>query len=173
MDKFPLLWEGHPWGELAVERGPLYTVFDVRCPLPGQGLWCAWAVGEDGELRLGVLEEAQGPSALRRRFSQQMTRPIGPLLRGEVRPSLRSASAWEPSPQPGALFHAPWLRQRLQNARGALTRCQGGRRLLALPYRREDPFPLTTLFCFAHIRSIEGRTYAVFAFDGADRPVFP
>ena len=53
LDKFPLLWEGDSIGELAVERESLYTWFDVRCRLPGEGLWCAWAVGEGGSLRLG------------------------------------------------------------------------------------------------------------------------
>ena len=173
MDKFPLLWEGRPWGELSVDREPLYTTFDVRCALPGEGLWCAWAVGEGGELRLGVLEPPAGRSALRRKFSHPLTAPLGRLLRGEVRPSARSVPSWTPAPQPGALFQAPWLRQRLRNAQGALTRTQDGLRSLALPYRRDGPFPLTTLFCFACLRSIGEREYVVFTFDGQDRPVFP
>ena len=28
------------------------------------------------------------------------------------------------------------------------------------------------LFCFAHIRRIHGRSYAIFAFNGEERPVF-
>ena len=51
MDKFPLLWSGRPAGELATEKEPLYTWFTARCHLPEEGLWCAWAVGEQGELR--------------------------------------------------------------------------------------------------------------------------
>ena len=42
MDKFPLLLEGSPAGELIAEPEGLYTWFSARCPLP-DGLWCAWA----------------------------------------------------------------------------------------------------------------------------------
>ena len=47
-----------------------------------------------------------------------------------------------------------------------------GRRELAVPYDVGRPFPLTALFCFAHIRRIHGRSYAIFAFNGEERPVF-
>ena len=56
-DKFPLLLDGRAEGELTVEREALYTWFNARCRLPEEGgLWCAWAVGQAGSLRLGVLE---------------------------------------------------------------------------------------------------------------------
>ena len=87
MDKFPLLLEGRPVGELITEREALYTWFDIRCRLPEKGLWQAWAVGDQGELRLGVPEPAEGRTALRRRFSRRMTEPLGRLLRGELRPA--------------------------------------------------------------------------------------
>ena len=38
VDKFPLLMDGRPAGELTVEREALYTWFDARCRLPGEGL---------------------------------------------------------------------------------------------------------------------------------------
>ena len=88
MDKFPLLWMGKSVGELACERESLYTRFAARCRLPGEGLWCAWAVGERGELRLGVLEPEGAEASICRRFSGRMTQPLGPLLRG------RSARLW-------------------------------------------------------------------------------
>ena len=84
MDKFPLLWEGKALGELTVEREALYTWFTARCRLPREGIWCAWAVGDKGELRLGVVEPQNG---IRRRFSKQMTEPLGTLRRGELRPA--------------------------------------------------------------------------------------
>ena len=66
MDKFPLMLEGKPAGELMTEREGLYTWFSARCPLPEAGLWCAWAVGDRGELRLGVLEpEGSGQISIR------------------------------------------------------------------------------------------------------------
>lgn len=172
MDKFPLMLEGKPAGELVTEREGLYTWFSARCPLP-PGLWCAWAVGDRGELRLGVLEPEGKQGTIRRRFSGQLTAPLGRLLRGEVRPAgAKQPEVWEPAPTPAELFQAPWLRQRLKNAQGARTRRAGEVRYLALPYGKGKPFPLTTLFCFARLRSIGGDAYVVYAFDGQDRPVF-
>lgn len=173
MDKFPLLMEGRAAGELTAEREGLYTWFSARCPLPGEGLWSAWAVGDRGELRLGVLEPEGKQGSIRRRFSGRLTAPLGRLLRGEVRPAgAGQPETWEPAPAPDRLFRAPWLRQRLKGAQGALLRRAGETRYLALPYDPAKPFPLTTLFCFACLRTVAGAAYVVFAFDGQDRPVF-
>lgn len=172
MDKYPLLMDGRPTGELVTEREGLYTWFSARCPLP-EGLWCAWAVGERGELRLGVLEPEGRQGGIRRRFSGPLTAPLGRLLRGEVRPAgVKEPEGWEPAPDPAGLFRAPWLRQRLKGAQGALLRRAGEVRYLALPYDKRKPFPLTTLFCFARLQKIGAAGYVVYAFDGQDRPVF-
>lgn len=174
MDKFPLLWEGRPAGELTTERETLYTWFTARCRLPEEGLWCAWAVGDLGELRLGVLEPEGEQAAIRRRFSDRMTAPLGKLLRGELRSArIREAREdWGPVQEPERLFRAPWLRQRLRGARGVLTRREGGCRYVALPYDKEKCFPLTTLFCFARIQRIGGNEYVIYAFDAQEAPVF-
>lgn len=173
MDKFPLLWNGKAAGELTVEREQLYTWFDARCRLPEEGLWCAWAVGGGGELRLGVLEPAGGQAAIRRRFSRRMTEPLGRLLRGEVRPAAgENQGAWETVSDPESLFRSSWLRKRLKGIEGARLRQGEGRRYIALPYDKEKAFPLTTLFCFASVRHIEGQAYAVFAFDAEETPIF-
>lgn len=173
-DKFPLLRDGRPAGELTVERETLYTWFDARCRLPGEGLWCAWAVGETGTLRLGVLEPVGDSALIRRRFSQRLTEPLGRLVRGEVRPAAEEdRGEWRAAPEPEALFSAPWLCKRLRGMGGALVRTVEGGKYLALPYDSGKSFPLPTLFCFACIRSINGRRYAVYAFDGEERPVFP
>lgn len=174
MDKFPLLWDGKPLGELTTEPETLYTWFTARCHMPGDGLWCAWAVGDLGELRLGVLEPEGRQAVIRRRFSRRMTAPLGRLLRGELRPA-RGQSVqpiWEQAPEPDRLFRAAWLRRRLRGARGVLTRTGDGCRYVALPYDKGKHFPLTTLFCFARIQNIDGGTYVVYAFDAQESPVF-
>ena len=173
MDKFPLLWAGEPAGELTVEQEALYTWFTARCRLPEEGLWCAWAVGDRGELRLGVLEPEGSGGTIRRRFSGRLTAPLGRLLRGEVRPAgAKEPEVWEPAPAPEQLFRAPWLRQRLSGVQGARVRRAGETRYLALPYDRAKPFPLTTLFCFARLRNLGEGAYVVYAFDKQDRPIF-
>ena len=170
MDKFPLLWEGKAIGELSAEQETLYTRFTVRCRLPGEGIWCAWAVGDRGELRLGVVEPQNG---IRRRFSHQMTAPLGKLLRGELRPAGdRTEENWTATPEPDRLFRTPWLRRQLRDVRGALTRTAEAGRFLALPYDEKRPFPLTPLFCLAQPRNIGGKRYLVYAFDGKEWPVF-
>ena len=170
MDKFPLLWEGNAIGELSAEQETLYTWFTVRCRLPGEDIWCAWAVGDRGELRLGVVEPQNG---IRRRFSHQMTAPLGKLLRGELRPAGdRTEENWTAAPEPDRLFRTPWLRRQLRDVRGALTRTAEAGRFLALPYDEKRPFPLTPLFCLAQPRNIGGKRYLVYAFDGKEWPVF-
>ena len=173
MDKFPLLLDGIPSGELTAEREALYTWFTARCTLPDEQLWFGWLVVSQGELRLGILEPEGKRGTIRRRFSDRMTLPLGRLLRGEVRPAgARETEHWEPLPAPDQMFRTPWLRQRLKGAQGALTRKAGGFRYLALPYSKEKPFPLTTLFCFAHIRPIGDAMYVVYGFDSRENPIF-
>jgi hypothetical protein len=130
-------------------------------------------VGDRGELRLGVLEPEGDQAAIRRRFSHQLTAPLGRLLRGEVRSADRCGEEiWEAAPQAGQLFRTPWLRQQLRGASGALTRTEAGRRYLAMPYDKGKPFPLTPMFCFAEPRQIHGARYVVFCLDQNDWPRF-
>lgn len=172
MDKFPMMRKGRPSGELTVEPEGLYARFTARCPLP-EGLWCAWAVGDRGELRLGVLEPEGGQGVIRRRFSRRFTAPLGRILRGEVRPAgEREPEHWEPVPAPEELFRASWLRRRLKGIPGVLTRTEGEFRYLALPYDKGKPFPLPTLFCFAQFREIGEGAYVVYRFDRGEKPAF-
>lgn len=85
MDKYPVFREEQTVGELTVTPEALYTAFSVSCR-EREGLWCAWAVGETGNLRIGVLEPENGCLQIRRRFSKRLTDPLGPILRGELRP---------------------------------------------------------------------------------------
>ena len=172
MDKFSLCWRGTAIGEMTTEREALYTRFSVRCRPPERGIWCAWAVGTQGELRLGVVEPCGSCAEICRRFSDRMTAPLGQILRGE----LRSAEAcgetvWESWNEHAARM--PWLRQQLQEYAGILFRAAAGQWMVAIPYAPEKTFPLQPLFCFARICTIRGRTYAVFAFDEKEQPVFP
>lgn len=172
MDKFPLYLGEKSAGELTVEPEALYTWFTARCRLPDQGLWCAWAVGDAGELRLGVLEPSGEEGMIRRRFSRQMTAPLGTLVRGEVRPAASAVGGdWEELRQPEEVFHALWLRRCLQGQKCLLRRA-GDLRLVALPWDPGKPFALAPVFCFAALRRVQGRESAVVAFDREEKPVF-
>lgn len=174
MDKFPLLWEGKAIGELTVEQEALYTWFEAVCRLPEGGLWCAWIVGDRGELRLGVLEPSAGRSWIRRKFSRRMSEPIGTPVRGEVRPASAVAESgdWETVASPELLFRTPWLRQQLRGTVGVLARRRGAGRTLALPYEPGRPFPLPSLFCLARVERIGERYYVLYTFDRDESPVF-
>lgn len=173
MDKFPLLWNGSEVGEMHVEQQALHTCFSVSCRLREEQLLCVWAVGEQGEFRLGILVPADGRLTLCRRFSGQLTAPVGKLLHGEVRAAGDGgAKQWQGIAHPEGLFQMPWLRRKLRGAEGVLFTKEQRGCCLAIPYDPLRPFPLTPLFCFARICRIRERWYAIYCFDGCERPVF-
>lgn len=172
MDKFPMRWKKQTAGELTVEKDRLYTWFTVRASLPEEGLWCAWAIGSEGELRLGVLEPAGDCVTIRRRFSERLVSPLGRLLGGEIRPVSGKQETWESVAEPDRLFRTPWLRKQLHRRKGILTRQSGARRLVAIPYDKDNPFPLAAMFCFAALEVIEEKKYLIFAFDDKECVVF-
>lgn len=174
MDKYPLTYAGKTVGELNCEREGLYTWFSVSCHPPEDGVWCAWAIGECGELRLGVLEPTGRQFGICRRFSGHQTEPLGQLCRGEIRlQSQVCETEWELLNQPEQRFHSPWLCTQIRNSPGVMTRREGERQLLAFPWDKKRPFPLVELFCFAREMCVCQKKCLVFAFDREERPVFP
>lgn len=168
MESIPLLWAGERVGEISGEPEGLYTRLRVRCRRSKPGLWYAWLVGGQGELRLGVLEPVSGGLSIRRRLSRRELEPLGTLVRGEVRGA--SAVTWEPLVRPQ--FKTPYLREQLQGKPGLLTKAADQNcRWIAVPYEERSPFPLPAMFCLAHLLRIGGRRYAVFAFDQQEFPV--
>ena len=169
MDKYPVFREEQAVGELTVAPEALYTAFSVSCR-GREGLWCAWAVGERESLRIGVLEPENGCLQIRRRFSKQLTAPLGPILRGELRPLGDERERWESlGPE---LPRSPYLRCRLGGLSGVLTCKTENGRLIAVPRDDAAPFPLEAMFCFAHARRVKGRACWVFRFDDREWPVF-
>ena len=179
MDKIPLLYRGQRIGEAEAERQSLYLCLRIRVPRRN-GLWCAWAVGSAGEMRIGTLEPSGTQAEIVRRFSRQSLAPIGALLRVELRP----AGASPVSDMPPVLDMSPiaqWKRaganplrearfqRQIQTIRGVLEREERDRHCLAFPMG--NAFPIPELFCFACARRIGGRNYWVFAFDSRQWPV--
>ena len=191
MDRIPLLCQGKRIGEAEAERQSLYLCLRIRAPRRN-GLWCAWAVGSAGEMRIGTLEPSGIQAEIVRRFSRQSLAPIGDLLRVELRPvgaspvSDMSPIANKPpapntpvqgmSPPVSQWKHADAnplretrFQRQIRNIHGVLERQERDRRCLAFPI--ENAFPIPELFCFARARRIGGQNYWVFAFDSRQRPV--
>ena len=169
MDKYPVLEGDQATGEMTVTPEALYTVFDVSCP-KRKGLWCAWAVGRTGRLRIGVLEPEAGCLYIRRRFSHELTAPLGTVLRGELRSLTEEREHWEPLNLDS--LKSSYLRCQLGPLPGVLTCRMDGSRLIAVPRDDSRPFPLEAMFCFASSRPVKGRSCWVFRFDGREWPVF-
>ena len=137
-----------------------------------EGLWCAWAVGESGALRIGIPEPEGDRLHLRRRFSRSMTAPIGRILRGELRMPERATPQWLPVDPAAPPVRSERFLRAIQARQGVLTCRVDGRLLLAFPRADDAPFPLEELFCFASFRQIKGSDFWIFAFDDAEWPVF-
>lgn len=174
MDRVPVMLNGRAVGDLTVVREGLYVRCEACCRLEPGTLARLYAVGKAGEFRLGIPEPRSGGFCLERRIAARELEPAGMLVRGELRPvePPEGSGVWEPAPAPERLFHGDFLRGELRGCRGVLTRKEGEIRYLALPFDCRRPFLLTSLFCFARVRPIGGKAYAVFAFDRAERPVF-
>ena len=171
----PLMDGERKIGELTTAREGLYTCFRADCALPETGVFCVWAVGETGEVRIGIPEPVNGRGCLSRRFSDHVTAPAGTLLRGELRPAgeTENGETWEPLPRPETAFRTPWLCGRLRGLPGVLTARSGALRRVAIPYDGSGPFPLTGLFCLARIGHAVGKRCVIYTFDSREQPVFP
>lgn len=165
--------QGIKIGELTTYQEGLYTWFSITCCPPERGIWCAWAVGEQGEpLRLGVVEPMGGQFTISRRFPTKGLASMGKLIRGELRRVEPHTEDWTPLRQPEQIFRWPWLCRELRQYPMAWIRQSGRCRCVAIPYDGTHPFPLVRLFCFARLDTVCGRQCVCFAFDETDRPAF-
>ena len=175
MDRVPVVLNGQTVGDLTAAKEGLYVRCQARCRLEPGTLARLYAVGKTGEARLGIPEPRNGAFCLDRRVAARELAPAGFLLRGEVRPvgaPEEDTGGWQPVSDPERLFRGDFLRRELRGCQGVLTRTGDGVRYVALPFDCRRPFLLTGLFCFARVRRIGGRDYAVFAFDRWEMPVF-
>lgn len=172
MERVELCCGGKRRGEITLQ--PQGQRMEIRAAMedPGDGLYRLTLVGQRGELPLGVLEPAAGQLRLCRRIWCRDTEAVGRILRGEACCSFRFSENWQESCNPGRLLRDSFLRERLEKAERVWWRREGERLLLAIPLPEGEPFPLETLFCFAHIRQVAGVVCAVYGFDREERPVF-
>ena len=167
MERFPVVCEGQASGEAEAVQERLYVRLTVRTAARN-GLWCAWAVGDVGEVRIGVLEPSAGESVITRRVSGRTLAEAGRLERVEIR---RAGETWRRAGRGERVFRSARFQRQLKDAEGALTRQDGDRRRVALAREDGQPFPVPELFCLARAARIGTRDYWVFTFDAEGKPV--
>lgn len=162
-------------GEIALRPEGGRTEVRAAMEDPGDGLYRAVLIGEQGELLLGVMEPSGRQLTVCRRLYSRDVAGLGRLLRGEARCSFRFQESleWRETGAPDQLFQSGFLQSRLRPVKRAWWRREEGRLVLALPLEQGKPFPLEALFCLACVRRVEGRRCAVYTFDGKERPILP
>ena len=173
---YPVLYQGDQAGSVTLTAQGGRTQVEVSCRRDNTGLFRAYLLCERGEYPLGVLEPKGEGMGLRRTVRTGELQALGSTWRGELRLSYAFAhqTQWQSLAAAGEFFQRDaQLARELSGIPGALWRQERNVRLLALPYRTDQPFPITTLFCFAQIQTIQGQAYVVYRFDRDDHPVFP
>ena len=173
MEKVAVRLDGRECGELTAEEQGLYVRYRAVCRLAADTAPARLiAVGERGELRLGILQPEGGLFVLRRQLSAREAYPAGPLLRGELRLCLQEGG-WRKWGKEDLTFRDAELRKAMEESGEGLICRSGKGRFLAFPFDTGSPFPVAKMFCFARIRKIGGKEYAVFCLDEEERPILP
>lgn len=158
-------------GHLVREEGRA----DIRVTMedPGDGLYRAALVGEEGQLALGVLAPQNGRLLLRRRPYLRDVERLGTLQRVQAVCSFpfRQRAVWQRTAQPSALATDDFLRKRLADVPCAWWRREGEQLTLALPLEEGKPFPLEMLFCFGRVKTVEGCRCVLYTLDAQGHPL--
>lgn len=145
----------------------------IRVRNDGRGLYQGWIRGEKGKLQLGTLAPEQNELCLRRNLSMESLKRAGcwPIIDGGIT-LIHSFSngampqGWRMEENPSRFFQKDPL---LREAAGKLKHCMLHRNQegfsLAVPFGRKMPFGMIPIFCFARVRTLGGKPYAVFLFD--------
>lgn len=174
METVKLFCAGQETGEITLRRDGRCTEIRASMPDPGDGVYRAALIGEQGRMALGVMEPAgDGLALCRRPYSRDVVR-LGPLLRGEASRSVAfwGQSGWRETMCPARLFQSEFIISRLPENGRAWWRREGEVLYLALPLEKGGPFPMEALFCLGRIQCVEGRCCVVYAFDKEEQPVF-
>ncbi len=177
---------GRPGAALLVREEGLQASFEAGMPDDKQGLYKVYITGRGGSMLLGTLMPEGGRLFLRRGFPiAELTRKgVWPVTAGEVKLSFpfgapRQQSnlhspvpGWVREENPARLMGDRVLARSAGELRGALFRRGEDGFSLAAPLEKERAFPLTPLFCFAHLEKLSEKNYIIFHFNSKGCPVF-
>lgn len=152
--------------------------FFIRAQNDKSGLFKAWIAGETGKLELGTLLPEQNELRLRRSLPMEKLKQSGcwPIAEGGITLIHRFATGglpkgWREETNPEHLFRKdPILREAAGKLKGCLIYTSKEGFSLAVPYGSRRPFEMLPVFCFARIRNLGGKMYAVFPFNAEGYP---
>lgn len=151
----------------------------IRVRNDGRGLFKAWIRGESGKLDLGTLIPEQNELRLRRSVPIENLKQVGcwPIIEAGLNLIHRFNTGglpqgWREEGNPARLFpNDEILRESAEKLKGCLYCIRQDGFHLAVPYGTRRPFELIPIFCFAQIRTLGGKQYAVFPFDKQGSPI--
>ena len=159
-------------GEAMLREDGMRVEVRVQMRDPRDGLYRAVLEGEQGEWELGVMEPKDGDLLLRRRPLRSEIERMGTVqrVRAVCICPFGGKKLWNRTEEVTQLFRGDFLRQRLAGQPRAWYRQDKESLVMALPLKKDAPFPLEALFCFACVEWVENELCAVFAFDGREMP---
>lgn len=172
MEEYVVYHEGAACGTLQMEPRGLYTYFSVCCGARSGQLYTLLLDGERGSVPIGIPEWQDGCFVLRKSIANRHWQQIGAVqcarltLRGDTSPA--QDENWIALAHPEYFFRV--LTPQLAQAETCYWRQTPEGRFLAVPMETGRPFLLPRYFCFAHVRSLWGKPYAVFFFDNNGKP---
>lgn len=150
----------------------------IRVRNDGRGLFKAWIRGETGKLELGTLIPEQNELRLRRSVPLEKLKQAGcwPIKESGINliHSFNTGGlpqGWREEETPVRLFAKdPILGEAAAKLKGCLLCVSEEGFHLAVPYGSRRPFGMIPIFCFARIRTLGGKAYTVFSFNGEGCP---
>ncbi len=167
-------WNGAPCGTVRLEEQGLYTKVSACCGARQDCLFSLMLEGARGSLLLGVPEWRDGCYMFTRTLATREWKRLGEVqgaylaCRDGVDPPAEDGEGWIHLDRPEYFFHT--LTPQLAGRADCWWRQGEDGRYLAVPLEDGAPFLLPRYFCFAQVRQLWGRNYAVFYFDSGDCP---
>ncbi len=179
---------GRGGGTLLVREDGLKASFEAGMVDDKQGLYKVYVMGAGGSLPLGTLMPEGGRLTMHRAIpiAELKRKGVWPVTGGEARLSFAfgqggggttesghpPASGWVREENPARHMGDRLLARCFGEVRGVLYRREEEGFSLAVPIEKGAAFPVTPLFCFAHVEKLSERLYAIFYFNSHGCPIF-
>lgn len=165
-----------PKGAVTVRQEGRCAVCQAISRAGERALYKAWLSGEKGKVLLGTLIPEGGALRLRRSVEVAWLERQGAwppktaeILEAYSLPPQTPPQGWTRQEEPWRLLDGE-LRECGRELRWAFLRQDMDGFFLALPWEKQKPFPLSSLFCLASLEKIEEKWYILFRFSRQGKP---